>query len=126
VVVPLATGVIAPVEALMVATAVLLDVQVPPVLPLVVKVTPEPPWQIPCVPLKVPALLATVTDLVADALLQPPVPMIVYVIVEEPGATGVMAPVEALMVATAVLKDDHVPPAFPLDVKVTVPSKHKF
>ena len=76
--VPAATGVIAPVEELIVATPVEPDVQVPPAFPSVVKVV-EPVEQIPCVPLNVPAFgaVVTVTVLVAVAFEQPPVPVTV-------------------------------------------------
>ena len=72
--VPAATPDIAPVETFTVATAVLLEVQAPPVLPLLENVV-VPPAQMPCVPLRVPAFGAavTVTVRVAVALLQPTV-----------------------------------------------------
>jgi len=73
--VPMLAPVTTPVEAFTVATPVLLDVQEPPVLPLLVNVV-VPPTQMVCVPLRVPALGAavTVTVRVAVALAQPPVP----------------------------------------------------
>jgi hypothetical protein len=58
--VPAATGVIAPVVALMVATFTSLDDQVPPAFPLVVNVD-VPDKQTPWVPFNVPALGAAVT-----------------------------------------------------------------
>jgi hypothetical protein len=73
--VPGAIPEIAPVELFMVAIAGLLEVQAPPVT---VEVNVEdPPIQIACVPLKVPALggVVTVTVRVAVALVQPPVPV---------------------------------------------------
>ncbi len=75
--VPADTPVTTP-EEFTVATAVLLLDQVPPELPLVVKVV-VPPAHIFCVPLKVPALggVVTVTVRVAEALAQPPVPVTV-------------------------------------------------
>ena len=76
--VPAVTPEMAPVLPLMVATAELLLVQVPPEVPLVVKVT-APPMQMFCVPLNVPAFGAavTVTVLVAVAFAHPPVPVTV-------------------------------------------------
>ena len=76
--VPAATGVMTPVEELIVATPVEPDVQAPPEFPLLVKVV-EPVEQIPCVPLNVPAFgaVVTVTVLVAVAFEQPPVPVTV-------------------------------------------------
>jgi len=120
--VPAATGVIAPVEELIVATPVEPDVQAPPALPFVVKVV-VPFEQIACVPLKVPAFgkAVTVTSLVAVAFEQPPVPVTVYVIVDVPAATGEITPVEELIVATPVEPDVQVPPALPFVVKVVVP-----
>lgn len=72
--VPAATPVTTPEEAFTVATPVLLEVQEPPVLPLLVNVV-VPATQMFCVPLRVPALGAavTVTVRVAVALLQPTV-----------------------------------------------------
>ena len=69
----------APVEELMVATPVLLELQVPLALaPAELKVL-EPPTQIACVPLNAPADgdAVTVTVLVAVAFEQPPVPVTV-------------------------------------------------
>ena len=62
----------------------------------------------------------TVTVRVAVAFEQPPVPVIVYVIVVTPAATPLTTPVEILTVATAVLADVHAPPASPFDVKELV------
>ena len=72
--VPAATPVTTPVELFTVAIAALLVDQAPPVLPLLENVV-VPPAQMPCVPLRVPALGAavTVTVRVAVALLQPTV-----------------------------------------------------
>ena len=61
----------------------------------------------------------TFTVRVAVALVQPPVPVTVYVIVAEPVATPVITPVELFTVATPVLLDVQAP-AFPLDVNVVV------
>ena len=76
--VPAATPVTTPVLLFTVATAVLLDVQVPPTSPFLVNVT-EPLEQISCVPLTVPAFgaIVTVTVLVAVASAHPPVPVTV-------------------------------------------------
>ena len=85
----------------------------------------EPSEQIALVPLNVPAFGAAVTtiSLVDNASEQPPVPVTVYVIVDVPPATGLISPVELLMVATLVLPLDHVPPASPSDEKVVEPSE---
>ncbi len=61
----------------------------------------------------------TVIVLVAVALVHPPVPLTVYVIVAVPAATPVTTPV-ALTVATEVLLDDQVPPEAPFDENVVV------
>jgi hypothetical protein len=108
--------VIAPVELLMVATAVLLDVHTPPET-VDANEIPVELVQTACVPLNVPALGAavTVTVLVAVALGQP-IPATVYVMFAVPAATGVIRPV-ASIVATEVLPDDHVPP---VEVEVNV------
>jgi hypothetical protein len=78
VVVPAATGVITPVLASTVATPVFTELNVPPVSPSVAKVV-VPSEQIACVPLSEPAFgsVVTVTVLVADESLQPPVPVMV-------------------------------------------------
>ena len=62
----------------------------------------------------------TVTVLVAVAFEQPPVPVTVYVIMDEPAATGVITPVAPTIVAFPGVPDVHVP-ASPLDVNVVVP-----
>jgi hypothetical protein len=62
----------------------------------------------------------TFTVRVVVALVQPPVPVTVYVIVAEPEATPVIKPVEPLTVATPVLFEDQVPPLFPLEVNDVV------
>jgi len=117
------TGVITPVEALIVATAVLPEDQVPPVT--VEEKVVEDVEQITSVPLKVPALGAavTVTVLVAVAAAHVPEAAIVYVIVALPAATGVTTPVEASIVATAASLVDQVPPVC-VEVNVEVPLEH--
>ena len=77
-VVPAATGVITPVLASTVATPVFTELNVPPELPSVVNVvvpSEHTDWS----PLNTPALgsVVTVTVLVADESLQPPVPVTV-------------------------------------------------
>ncbi len=67
------------------------------------------------------ANVVTVTVLVAVAFEQPPVPVTVYVIIEEPAATGVIAPVLAFTVAAAVVAEVNDPPLSPLLVKVVEP-----
>jgi hypothetical protein len=73
-----ATPVTTPEVLFTVAAAVLFDDQVPPLLPLLVRVV-VPPTQMPSVPLSVPAFGAavTVTVRVAVALEHPPVPVTV-------------------------------------------------
>jgi hypothetical protein len=118
--VPEETPVTTPEELFTVAIAVLPDVQDP--LPAELLKAVVSVGQIDWTPLKVPALggAVTVTVRVAVELLHPPVPVIVYVIVEVPTATGVITP-ELLTVATAVLPEDHVPPLFPLVENVVLP-----
>lgn len=69
-----------------------------------------------------PALGAavTVTVRVAVALEQPPVPVTVYVITEVPAVNPLIAPVDALIVATAGVPLLHEPPET-VDVKVVLP-----
>jgi multisubunit Na+/H+ antiporter MnhG subunit len=107
VVVPAAIPVTTPVEALTVATAALLEDQVPP--EVVDEKVDAPPIKMFCSPESVPTVggAETVTVLVAVALAQPPEPVTVYVIVVVPAAIPVTKPV-ALTVATAVLDEDHV------------------
>jgi hypothetical protein len=78
VVVPAATGVITPVDASTVATPVFTELNVPVPSPSVVNVV-VPSEHTDCVPLSVPAFgsAVTVTSLVSDASLQPPVPVTV-------------------------------------------------
>jgi hypothetical protein len=116
--VPAATPTITPVELLMVATAGFDEVQVPPKT-VEAKVT-ESPMQMFCVPDKVPAETGavTVTTLVAVAFGQPPEPKTVYVMDELPAETPTIAPVVALMVATAGFDEVQVPPKT-VEAKVT-------
>ena len=65
-------------------------------------------------------LSVTVIVLVSVAFEHPPVPVTVYVIVDVPAATGVISPVEELIVATPV-EPDVQEPASPFDVKVVEP-----
>ena len=60
----------------------------------------------------VPALGAavTVTSLVAVASEHPPLPLTVYVMVDVPALTGLIAPLELFIVATPVVPLLHVPP----------------
>jgi hypothetical protein len=120
--VPAATPVTTPVELFTVATAALLVLHAPPVLPFEVKVVVPVP-QMACVPLKVPALGAavTVTERVAVALEQPPVPVTVYVMFAVPAPTPVITPVEAFTVAIPVASEVQAPPALPLLENVVVP-----
>ena len=123
--VPADTPVTTPVVAFTVATAILEEAQVPPVVPLLVNVE-VPPIQIAWVPDKVPAETGavTVTTNVDSALGQPPVPVTVYFIVEVPAVTPVINPVVAFTIATAVLEDVQVPPVVPLLVIVVVAPTH--
>ena len=72
------------------------------------------------VPVGAAGLANTFTVRVAVALVQPPVPVTVYVIVAEPAATPVIIPVELLTVAMPVLLDVQAPPLFPLEVNEVV------
>ena len=106
-----------------VATPVDNELHEPPV-PLVDNVV-VPFEQISVVPLMLPAFgdAVMVTVLVAVASLQPPVPVTVYVIVDEPVVTTVIAPVEPSIVATASVPLVHAPPAT-VDVNVVEPVTH--
>jgi len=64
----------------------------------------------------------TETVRVAVAFEHPPVPVTVYVITDDPPLTVVITPDVALMVATPVLPDDHVPP-LTVELNVVVPPK---
>jgi len=109
--VPAITPVITPEMELIVATAVLEELQVPPAD--VEENVVVSPTQIAWFPESVPAIGAavTVTVLVAVTLAQPPVPRTVYVIVAVPALTPVITPKAELIVATAVLEELQVPPA---------------
>jgi hypothetical protein len=72
------------------------------------------------VPVGAAGLANTFTVRVAVALVQPPVPVTVYVMVAEPEATPVITPVVLLTVALPVLLDVQVPPLFPLEVNDVV------
>ncbi|MFM8658825.1 MAG: hypothetical protein ACKOCQ_02670 [Candidatus Nitrosotenuis sp.] len=108
--VPAATAATAPVEALIVATEVVAEDQLPPVTEE--DSVDEPLEQIAVVPEMVPAdgAAVTVTVLVAVALAQPPVPVTVYVIVAVPAATPVTTPVDELTVAIEALLVVQAPP----------------
>jgi hypothetical protein len=123
--VPAATAVTTPVELFTVATPASLLVQAPPASPFELKVV-VPLEQIACVPLIVPALgaVVTVTALVAVSFAHPPMPVITYLIVVVPEATGVITPVLASTVATPVFTELNVPPVSPSVAKVVVPSEH--
>jgi hypothetical protein len=119
--VPADTAVTDPLVEFIVATPVLSDDHVPPLFPLEDNEV-VPLEQIAVVPLIVPAFGAavTVTVLVAVALVQPPVPTTVYVIVVVPAETPVTSPLTELIVATPVLLEDHDPPT-PDVLKVVEP-----
>ena len=118
--VPAATPFTTPVEAFTVAIPVALLDQLPPDTVEVNVVVP--PTQIPCVPLRVPADAGavTVTDLVAVAFAQPPVPFLVYVMIAVPAVTPLTTPVEAFTVAIPVALLDQLPPDT-VEVNVVVP-----
>ena len=111
-------------DAFTVATAALLVDHTPPANPLLKKVV-VPLTQIVCVPPRVPALggAVTVTERVAVALAQPPVPVMVYVMVAVPELTPVTTPVELFTVAIPGLLEVHAPPLLPLVVNVVVPAE---
>jgi hypothetical protein len=118
---PAETPTIAPVAALMVATAGLEEVQVPPKT-VEAKVT-ESPMQMFCVPDKVPAETGAVmvTPVVATTFGQPPTPVMVYVTVYGPGVEvlGLISPEAALIESPA--GAEKVPPEkLPVPVKVTL------
>src|SRR4026209_229402 len=110
-VVPAATAVTNPVDALTVATEVLVLLQAPPEVPLLVKVVVAP-IQIGVVPLTVPAVTfgETVNVLNDDTGLPQPL-LTVYVISVVPAVIAVTNPVDAFTVATAVLVLIQEPPA---------------
>ncbi len=98
----------------------LLD-QVPPETVDVKVVVPA--MQMAWLPLRVPGEggAVTVTIRVAVALVQPPVPALVYVIIAVPAATPVTSPVEAFTVAIVESLLDQVPPET-VDEKAAVPA----
>ena len=118
--VPADTPVTTPVDELMDATDGVPDDQVPP-FPFVDKVV-VPLEQIEDVPLIVPAegAAVTVTIVDVDKLAQPPVPEVVYVIVEVPLETPTTSPVISLIKATEGVREDQVPPVT-VEVSVVVP-----
>ena len=105
--------------AFTVATAVLLLLHVPPIVPFVVKVAVVPVQSV-ALPVMVPALTfgSTVIEMKLDTGLPQPL-LTVYVISAVPAVTPVTSPVEAFTVATAVLLLLHAPPVVPLLVNVT-------
>jgi hypothetical protein len=105
------------------ATPVALELQAPPVFPLVAKFT-VPVEQTACVPLKTPAfgVAVTVTVLVEETAAHPPAAGIVYVIVAVPAATPVTTPVVAFTVAIPAALVVQAPPVFPSVVNVVVPA----
>jgi hypothetical protein len=123
--VPAPLAVITPVELFTDAILVLSLDHAPPALPLELNVV-VPLTQIESAPLTVPALgaVVTVTVLVAVSFAHPPVPVITYLIVVVPAATGVITPVLASTVATPVFKELNVPPVSPSVENVVVPSEH--
>lgn len=123
--VPEETPVTTPDELFTVATAMLLDVQEPPLSPSDEKVV-FPEGQIFCEPESEPALgaVVTVTVRVADEAEQPFPLAKEYEIVEVPAPTPVTTPVE-FTVATEVLLDDHVPFKLPFVVIVVLPFEHR-
>ena len=114
---PAVTPVTTPVDAFTVATAVLLLLHVPPLIPVLVNGV-DKPVQTDAAPLKVPAFATgfTVTAWVAVDVPQPF--ETVYFMVAMPEAMPETRPVTASTVATDVLLLDHVPPLFPLAVKL--------
>ncbi len=120
---PAETPVTTPLAEFIVATPVLLEVQVPPVVVNDSVVVPfehiaiAPPLYVPTV-----AGAVMVTSLVAVALEHPPVPVFVYVIVTVPETTpeaGLTSPDVAFTVAKVKLPEDQVPPV-EVDVNVVV------
>ncbi len=121
---PIASPETTPVDALTVAKAVLLLLQVPLISPVLENAVEVPPTHTVAGPLTIPALangftiITAVTDNVVQLLVTE------YVIVVEPAATPVTTPVEAFTVATAVLLLLQVPPASPVLVNGVVPFTH--
>ena len=83
-----------------------------PVLPDNVKVVLFVPVHTAVAPAIVPAtdVGSKVIVSLTDTSAHPPVPVIVYVIMDVPALTPVTAPVDASIVATEVVADVHVPP----------------
>jgi hypothetical protein len=111
------------VESLIEATLDALLYQVPPEIVEVKVVVPA--TQMAWLPLRVPGEggAVTVTVRVAVALVQPPVPALVYVIIAVPAAKPVTRPVDVFTVATPGALLDQIPPET-VDVKVVVPPTH--
>lgn len=124
-VLPAATPITTPLVALIDATPGLLLLQVPPTLPLLVRVVDNPAQTV-VVPLMVPASGSgfTVTRCVALDVPQIAAEPTVYIIVAFPAATPVTTPVVALTVATPGVVLVHVPPLFPLALKLMVDPAH--
>ena len=119
-VVPAAKGVTSPLEGCTVATVVFEEVQVPPVVPLLVNVSVVP-MQSEEEPLTVPAVTfgETVRVMTEETGLQHPL-VIAYVISVVPAAKGVTSPLEGCTVATIVFEEVQVPSIVPLLVNVSV------
>jgi hypothetical protein len=111
--VPDPAAVTTPVPEFTVATAVLLLLQVPPLVPLLVNVVGEPAQAVE-EPLIVPAFGAAFTVINFVELNVPQLPVTVYFIVELPAATAVTTPVVAFTVATEVERLLQLPPLVPL------------
>ena len=120
---PAPTAVITPEVGLTVATKLLLLVQVPPAVPLLVKVVSEPAQMV-AAPLIVPALASALMVMLAEAAELPQVLLTVYVMVALPTPTPVTTPVTGSTVAAAVLLLVQVPPPVPLLVNTAVAPWH--
>ena len=118
---PAATPVTTPVDAFTVAADVLLLLQVPPLLPLLVKAVVEP-TQTDGVPPIVPAFGSGLTVIGYEALLVPQLVVTVYIMDVDPPATPVTMP-EASTEAMLVLLLLHVPPELVL-LKIMVALTH--
>ena len=68
--------------------------------------------------------MVIVTVLVAVASEHPPLPLTVYVIVDVPADTGLIAPLDPFTVATPVVPLVNAPPASPLLLNVVDPLEH--
>ena len=115
--VPDPTAVTTPVPEFTVAIAVLLLLQLPPVIPLLVNEAVVPAQAV-AAPLTVPALGAAFTVINFVALKVPQLLVMVYLIVEFPAATPVTTPVVAFTVATDRVTLLQLPPVVPLLVYV--------